>query len=560
MIDIDEVFILPSFKQTFSALTLCTVMATGCSVVDKDSSRLAGQSGANGAGSGGNIHQAIENGTAGDYNWFAPEVASLNQPTPDIWESLSKGFRLRNEMAHPRVAVQRRLLLDQSSFVEKAAENSTRYLYHVKQALVERNFPLELAFLPMIESGYDPRVRSASQATGMWQLIPSTARHLGLRKNTGYDGSRDVVESTEAALEYLDQMQKHFEGDWLLTLAAYNAGQGTVDRAIERNRALGKPTDFWHLNLSQQTMEFVPRILAFAQLAAEADKYQIALPHIPDRPYFVTVDIARQIELSVAAELAKLPLEEIERLNPGYRRGATDSHGNHRLLIPVAQAETLNYKLSLFPAERAAGWQHYRVKEGDSLESIAQRFDTSAMTIQQLNELDTNSLRTGEKLVLPAPWSLLTKRSESDAKVATTQQVQPTRSSGEKSVQYQVKQGDTLWRIARQHGLSVDDLKRLNGEAKVANLKPGMLLQVKLQDKAVQRRDQNIERPTAQQAAMQRVDYRVRKGDTLYLIASRFKLPVEKILEWNASAREQSIKPGDQVTLYVEPQKLPAES
>lgn len=557
---------MPSFKQTLSALIFCTVLTTGCSLVEQDSSRLADHSAANGnrpgGATGGEIHQAIENGTAGDYNWFAPEVASLNQPAPDIWESLRKGFRLRDEMAHPRVAVQRRLLLEQSSFVEKAAENSTRYLYHVKQALVERNFPLELAFLPMIESGYDPRARSASQATGMWQLIPSTARHLGLRKNTGYDGSRDVVESTEAALQYLDQMQKHFDGDWLLTLAAYNAGQGAIDRAIERNRALGKPTDFWHLNLPQQTMEFVPRILAFAQLAAEADKYQVALPNIPDRPYFVTVDIARQIELSVAAELAKLPLEEIERLNPGYRRGTTDSHGNHRLLIPAAQAEALNYKLSLFPAERAAGWQHYKVKEGDSLESIAQRFDTSTTTIQQLNELD-GSLRTGEKLVLPAPWSLLTKRSESGTQGTAAQHSESARDSGEKGAQYRVRQGDTPWRIARQHGISLDELTRLNGEAKVASLRPGMLLQVRSQDQAAatQRRDPTAERPSTQKTATQRVDYRVRKGDTLYRIASRFKLPVEKILEWNESVRgEQTIKPGDQVTLYVEPQKLPAES
>jgi len=557
---------LPSFKQTLSALTFCTVLTTGCSLVEQDASRLADHSAANGnrpgGVAGGEIHQAIDNGTAGDYNWFAPEVASLNQPAPDIWESLSKGFRLRNEMAHPRVAVQRRSLLEQSRFVEKAAENSTRYLYHVKQALVERNFPLELAFLPMIESGYDPRARSASQATGMWQLIPSTARHLGLRKNTGYDGSRDVVESTEAALQYLDQLQKHFDGDWLLTLAAYNAGQGTIGRAIKRNRALGKPTDFWHLHLPQQTMDFVPRILAFAQLAAEADKYQIALPNIPDRPYFVTVDIARQIELSVAAELAKLPLEEIERLNPGYRRGITDSHGNHRLLIPADQAEALNYKLSLFSAERAAGWQHYKVKEGDSLESIAQRFDTSTTTIQQLNELD-GSLRTGEKLVLPAPWSLLTKRNGNDTKGAAAQHAESTADSSEKGAQYRVRQGDTPWRIAKQHGISLNELTRLNGEAKLASLRPGTLLQVWAQDKAAaaQRRDPAIEPASVQKAATQRVDYRVRKGDTLYRIASRFKLPVEKILEWNESVRgEQRIKPGDQVTLYVEPQKLPAES
>ncbi|MCC6530820.1 MAG: LysM peptidoglycan-binding domain-containing protein, partial [Pseudomonadales bacterium] len=192
----------------------------------------------------------------------------------------------------------------------------------------------------------------------------------------------------------------------------------------------------------------------------------------------------------------------------------------------------------------------------------AQRFDTSTTTIQQLNELD-GSLRTGEKLVLPAPWSLLTKRSESDTQGTAAQHAESARDSGEKSAQYRVRQGDTPWRIAQQHGISVDELARLNGEAKVASLRPGMLLQVRSQDQAAatQRRDPTAERPSMQKAATQRVDYRVRKGDTLYRIASRFKLPVEKILEWNESVRgEQTIKPGDQVTLYVEPQKLPAES
>lgn len=559
---------MPSFKQTFFALVLlCTTLVTGCSLVNQDSaSQLSGgraipdNSEHSGSAGGNNIHQAIENGTAGDYNWFAPEVASLANPAPDIWGALRNGFKLRNEMEHPRVAAERRWLLERSSFIGQAAGKSTRYIYHVKQSLLERNFPLELAFLPMIESGYDPRARSASQASGMWQLIPSTARRFGLQQNTWYDGSRDVVESTQAALDYLDQIQKHFDGDWLLALAAYNAGQGTIDRAIERNRALGKPTDYWHLNLPQQTMEFVPRILAFSQLIAEAEKYQVVLPNMPDRPYFVTVEAERQIELSIAAELANLPLEEIELLNPAYRRGATDPKGSHRLLIPVAQAETLNYKLSLFPSQTAAGWQRYKIKEGDSLESIAQRFDTSVVTIQRLNELDASPVRTGEKLVIPAPWDALKQQAENDAKWLPKAS-SAGQDSAEKAEKYQVKQGDTLWRIAKSHGVSVADLTRWNGEATVASLRPGMMLRTQERAKQSTLRTNSHVASVDAKSAVKRVDYQVRKGDTLDRIASRFKLPVEKILEWNAAMRaQQSLKPGDQVTLYIDPQSRPTKS
>lgn len=252
----------------------------------------------------------------------------------DVWKRMTVGFKMNENNPDPRIAAQRGWFISRQPYLDRLSARASRYLYHTVKEAERRGLPTELALLPIIESSYDPAATSSAAAAGMWQFIPSTGRIYGLRQNNLYDGRRDVVESTRAAYEFLGSLYNQF-GSWELALAAYNAGPGRIQQAINRNQAAGLPTDFWSLKLPQETMSYVPRFLAVAQIIKSPQNYGVSLPPIANRPHFREVAVPAGTQLNQIASITGMSRAELYALNPGHRGEVIDALSPQRILIPA---------------------------------------------------------------------------------------------------------------------------------------------------------------------------------------------------------------------------------
>jgi membrane-bound lytic murein transglycosylase D len=462
------------------------------------------------------------------------EPPLLEDGYDDLWHRIRDGFGLpRSE--HPNVEAELERYSRQASHLEQVLGRAERYLHFVVEELEQRGMPTELALLPVIESSYHPLAYSSGRAAGLWQFIPSTGAHFGLKQNWWYDGRRDVYASTHAALDYLRQLHARFESDWLLALAAYNAGQGTVGRAIDRNRRAGRPTDFWNLALPAETRRYVPKLLALSALVDDPEKHGVKLPTIPDEPYLTAVDTDGQIELALAAELAELSLEELQLLNPGFKHWATDPEGPHRLLLPVAHADRFHEQVAALPAEQRVRWQRHRVRSGETLSGIALRYGTSVAVLRQSNRLRGDLIRVGQHLLIPLQGGAQALARTDEPPATPRKQIHTVRS------------GDSLWTIARRHGITVDELAKWNGLDAQAVLRPGQPLTVYRTDaaRATEAVTVDPERPEA-------IRYVVRPGDSLWSIAKRFKVSVADLRHWNTIPNGSLLQPGQLLTLLVD--------
>lgn len=322
-------------------------------------------------------------------------------PPVDIWDRLRRGLSLDRRTEQPKVKDYITYFSHNKGYMARVTERSRRYIFHVVEQLEEANLPLELALLPIVESAYDPFAYSHARASGMWQFIPATGRHYGLNQNWWSDGRRGVDQSTRAAIRHFTYLSQEFNGDWELALAAYNAGEGKVRRAVERNRRQGLGTSFWDLKLPRETQRYVPQLLALAEVVSRPDHYGVPLHDIANSPYYTSVDVGSQIGLARAAELADIEVEELYLLNPEYNRWATDPDGDHHLLIPVDKRELFETALAQLPEGQRVSWQRYKIARGDTLSTIARRYETSVAAIRQANKLRSNNIRAGKTLLIP---------------------------------------------------------------------------------------------------------------------------------------------------------------
>ena len=318
----------------------------------------------------------------------------------DIWDRLRAGYGIPVK-TKPSVQAHVETFHRHARLFEQNMQHSEPYLFHVLDRVKARGLPTELALLPVIESAYDPFARSPAGPTGIWQFMPATAREAGLREDWWYDGRRDIVASTEAALDYLTALQQRYDGDWLLALSAYNAGSARVNRAIRRNRSQGRPVDFWHLPLPEETRNYVPKLLALRTIIADPAAYGIALPELANSSYFTSIDTGGQIDLQVAARLAGTSLDELQRLNPGLNRSITPPGGTHRLLVPRASAQHFRIRLALLPDEQRVQSIRYRVRPGDTLSEIALNSRTTVSRLRKLNQLESSRIIAGKLLIVP---------------------------------------------------------------------------------------------------------------------------------------------------------------
>lgn len=471
----------------------------------------------------------------------------------DLWERMRAGFKFDLAQDNPRIAAQRNWYLRNPQYLDRVIARGSRYMHYIVEEAEARDMPLELALLPVVESAFDPYAYSVAHAAGPWQFIPSTGRIYGLKQTWWYDGRRDILLSTRAALDYLERLANRFDGDYEKALASYNAGAGTVSRAITRNIRAGKPTDYWSLKVPQETSAYVPKLIALAQIVADPQKYGVRLNPVPDEPRFTEVKLDRPIDLARAAELAGMPLTELYLYNPGHSRWLSDPQGPHRLLLPIELADNFRAALAAVPDNEYAVAITHEVAEGETLAAIATRYNVAVDAITALNNLSGDTVSRGETLTIPQPRLVLASNDTTYEPriVALNGKDLSKRGDGSpKRSFYTVRRGDTLSKIARQYKVSPRDLARWNDRSIKKPLKVGERLAVHSAGgggggaKAVAR--------STAGSGDKRVNHKVKRGDTLHGLARKFKVSVHDIARWNDFSPKRQLRVGESVKLYLD--------
>ncbi len=473
--------------------------------------------------------------------------------TTDVWQRIRADLKLDRQLSQSVVQEKLAFYSRKQEFLDRVSERARPYLFHIVEEIHKRNMPMELALLPIVESAFQPFAYSRSRASGIWQFIPSTGVRYGLKQNWWYDGRRDIVEATRAALDYLEKLNAEFNGDWLLALAAYNAGELNVQRAIDQNLKAGRATDFFSLPLPRETRGYVPSLLAVSELLANAERYDAHWTPIPNQPYFAVAQINGQIELATAAKLTNLSREEFRNLNPGFSQWATDPDGPHRLLVPVGMAEEFKQAVAQLPPVERVKWQQHVVRNGENLGSISQRYHTSVDALRQANNLRGTLIRAGQTLVIPdgnrgSVSAPVAARNTSEPPAVAKPPI-PVAATG--ATVYTVARGDSLWSISRKHDIRVVQLCAWNNLSPRATLRTGQKL--KLQTTAPgAAMSQPAPVAVAYIEAAATKNYTVRQGDSLWDISRRFGVSVAQLQVWNQLHRTSVLRPG-QTLIVSEP-------
>ncbi len=451
----------------------------------------------------------------------------------NLWAYIANNLEF-DSVDHPRLVAQKNWYLKHPRYMERVSRRASPFLYYIVQELEKNNIPIDIALLPIVESGFDPFAYSHGRAAGMWQFIPESGKRFGMPQNWWYDGRRDVVKATEGAISYIQYLYDFFDGNWLHALAAYNSGEGRVQRAIRRNKAKNKPTDFWSLDLPKETRAYVPKLLALADILKNAKQYNYNWPKIENLPVIDVVSINRQIELSKAAEFAGLSVKEFRALNPGFNRWATPPDQIVDIVVPINAVPTFKASLDQASSDTLVTWKRHRIQSGDNLGSIAQKYSTTVDVIKTLNDLDNSTIIAGRHLLIPAGAVNDGGISQKIAKKLDFMKSGQLTLAGKHVVQ----SGDTLWDIAKAYRVSVHDLSRWNSISSVKTLKIGSELTV-------------YKPNTANNMTQRRIDYRVRRGDSLSRIADKFNISVKQIVNWNNLHGVKYLQPGQRLRLNV---------
>ncbi|MGL1956761.1 MAG: LysM peptidoglycan-binding domain-containing protein [Colwellia sp.] len=464
----------------------------------------------------------------------------------DLWQRI-RGQLTFDIPKNKRLIAQRNWYAKHPAYLKRVAKRAEPFLYYIVQELEKNNVPLELALLPIVESAFDPFAYSHGRASGMWQFVPGTGKRFGMKQNWWYDGRRDVVASTEGAIQYIKYLHKFFDGDWLLALAAYNSGEGRVQRAVRNNKRQNKPTDFWSLDLPKETRAYVPKLLALADIVKRPEHFNLSLYEIENKAVISQVDIKSQLDLAKAASLAQLSLAELQRLNPGFNRWSTDPDGPHYLLLPNHKIDHFKQGLAKLNKNERLAWQRYEIKNGDNLGLIAKKFHSSIDLIKQVNNVKGSQIRAGKHLLIPvAAKSLDSYILSQDQRIA---QKQNRPQKGQKLV-HTVVSGDNLWDLGRQYGVNTRNIAKWNGFAPRDMLKLGQKLVIWQAPKVTSLA--NVSSQNLEQVIMRNITYKVRRGDSFARIADKFNVRIADIERWNSLSRNKYLQPGQRLKLSVD--------
>lgn len=459
------------------------------------------------------------------------------QTQEDVWQRIA----MQLEMPipdHKTVDYYRTWYIKHPNHLKTVSQRAEPFLYLITEKIEQRGLPLELALLPIVESSFDPFAYSHGSAAGLWQFVPATGKAYGLDQNYWYDGRRDVAAATDAALTFLESLNKRFDGNWDHAIAAYNSGGGRVNSAIRANKKANKPIDFFSLSLPKETSGYVPKLLALADILANQEKYGVSIPPIANKPVLATVDPKEQLDLAIAAQYAGISVKELQGYNPAYNQWATSPDGPQHLLLPIETVEKFNTEVS---HNKGKGLKlvRYKVQSGDSLSVLANKYNTTTKVIQAANGLSNNNIRVGQHLMIPTSTKNdATYALSADNRLAKTQ----SRSRGKYKFTHTVKSGDSLWSIAKNNKVSHQSLAKWNGMGPKDTLRIGQ--------------DLVIWKNSNEGAIIRTVFYSVRSGDTISGIASKFKVRSNDIVKWNSLTKSKYLQPGQKIKLYVDVTKV----
>jgi membrane-bound lytic murein transglycosylase D len=385
-----------------------------------------------------------------------PALVLPPMPPNNLWDRIRRGFKMP-DLETPLADNRTRWYANQGDYIDRMAQRSRKYLFHIVEEIERRGMPTELALLPFVESAFQPEAISTAKAAGLWQFIPSTGKHYDLAQNAWHDERRDVIESTRAALDYLQKLHDMF-GDWHLALASYNWGEGAVSRAIEKNRRAGRPTGYTSLKMPQETAYYVPKLQAIKNIVSEPERWGVALPRIDDAPYFIAVPKTRDIDVETAARLAEMSTAEFRALNPAFNRPVIVGAAGAKLLVPADKVDTFHANLAAWDAtgQPLASWTTHQMAPNDTLASVAKRAGISEQQLREANRVPPRyRLAPGSTILIPRDETM-----DADIPAGSLEArfaLVPEQANLRK-VTYRVRRGDTLHAVARKWNVDEKDV------------------------------------------------------------------------------------------------------
>ncbi|MDR1968415.1 MAG: transglycosylase SLT domain-containing protein [Burkholderiaceae bacterium] len=396
-------------------------------------------------------------------------VTSLAPPS-DIWDRMRRRFAIP-DLNTDLVRQQEQRYASRPDYIPRMVERSRRYIFHIVEELELRDMPLELALLPYIESAFNPQAVSSAKAAGMWQFMPSTGRNFQLTQNVLRDDRRDVLDSTRAALDYLQQLYAMF-GDWHLALAAYNWGEGSVKRAIDRNRAAGRGTGYLDLDMPRETRNYVPKLQAMKNIIANPQAYGVVLPLIANHPFFDTVEITHDIDVAVAARMAGVRLEDFQALNPSQIKPVIFAAGTPQILLPWDNASIFKQNLSKAAPGTLASWTAWVAPATLSPGEVASRFNMDEAQLRNINGLPRGGvlIKTGSTVIVRRGDDAATTV---DSQVVNNAQLTYTPEIVLHRITVLPHKGDTIASVAARYDLPANTVAGWNQTQPHVVLKPG---------------------------------------------------------------------------------------
>lgn len=417
----------------------------------------------------------------------------LQAPPADVWERIRRGFAMP-DLDNDLVRNREQWYASRPDYILRMTERSRPYLFHIVEELERRNMPTELALLPFIESAFNPQAVSSANAAGMWQFMPATGKYFDLKQNLFRDERRDVLESTRAALDYLQKLYTMF-GDWHLALAAYNWGEGSVGRALNRNKALGKSLNYSDLNMPNETRYYVPKLQAVKNIVAQPEAFNTQLPLIQNHPFFKSVAIERDIDVAVAAKLAGVPLEDFKALNPAMKRPVILAAGTPQILLPWDNARIFETNMLSQPNRRLSSWTAWQAPRTMKAEEVASQLGMPVDQLRAVNDIPLRMLvKAGSTLLVPRQGHMdndVTEHLAENGHLALAPEVVL------KKIQVRARKGDSLASLAARHGVTAANMADWNRLKITANLTNGQMLTLFVPSQAPQRLAKTIVRRAA---------------------------------------------------------------
>lgn len=389
----------------------------------------------------------------------------------DVWERIRRGYAIPN-LNSPLVDKWTLYYASHPDAMQRMATRAGKYLYYIVDEINRRGLPTELALLPFVESAYNPAAYSHAKAAGLWQFIPSTGTQFQLKQDWWRDQRRDPIASTNAALDYLEYLFD-FQGDWYLALASYNWGEGSVKRAVVRNLAAGKPTDYLSLSMPDETRNYVPKLQAIKNIVADPERYAVVLPLVDNEPYFVSVKKSVSMDFHVAAQLAEMPIEDFQALNPSFNQPIIVAQQDHEVILPRDKVDIFNANLAEYKGELTS-WKIYQAQTGETFTSIANKFGVSEARLREANAIPAQTRNASDQaLLIPGPAGQGISLAPSGRSASTPARGKPA----DRVRTHVVRKGESLDSIARQYGTTTATLRSLNN-MKGKTIKPGSKIRV----------------------------------------------------------------------------------